>query len=232
MEINWISSKVCIARVFDTYNIDYSGFVGRVPNWIYNALGELGSYFTYIHKESPVSVVDYRCEIPIDAVTLLAISYEGLRLKRLDVVNYTMDTDMTTLYHPTEGYEVVDGNHIITTFETGDIIFYYKAMPVVLDPDLNLYFPTIPNNEKLLLGLDAYILTKLLQRGHKVREYTLTANNEFINPALYWKNNKQSIRNSLTVIDLEERELISGMIRTFLVDFNTYDTIKFNPYSK
>lgn len=228
MIYEYVSSKVVIARTLDDYAIDYTGFISRVPYWIDSALKELGSFYNTVKRQETKTITDYKCELPLNVSTVRAVTYLGYRLKRLDVINYSEDTDMDMLLHPDQGYEISNGEYIITTFSAGEVTIFYKALPVELDTVSGLYFPLIPNNEDLIAGLSNYILAKILTRGHKVREFSISANNEFLNPALYWKNHKQAIRNRLAQFDLDDRENISQMIRTFLVDFNSiakYDVV-------
>lgn len=228
MTYNWVNSNVLIARVLDTYNIDYTGFISRIPHWVNSAMKELGSYYANIDKELDIVITAYKGELPVQMASLKAVSYKGFRLKRLDILNYNDTVDMSLLYHPDFGYEVVNNNYIVTTFETGTVTIYYKSLPVELDTNSNLYFPLIPNNEVLLLGLDAYILKQILLRGHKVREFSIASNNPYLNPALYWDSKKQAIRNSLAAFDIDDREAISKLIRTFLSDTNEYNLNSFN----
>ncbi len=226
MIYNQISSDVCIARVFDRFNIEYSGFIARVPNWIFQAMGELDIYQAYTDYKVLSDITSFKAPIPPQTKEIMAVEYEGLRLRRIDAIN-NVEGNQTLLYHPKGTYQISNG-YIITSFEEGEVIFYIKAFPVVLNTNLNLYFPSIPNDENVLTALDWYIFKRLLERGHEVYNYSLKENNEFTNPALAWEKWKKIARNSVIHIDSDERAAISSMIRTFIQNYNFRNTEEFN----
>jgi len=43
-----VNSKRIIGKIYDEYNIDYSGFISRVPNWIFSALGKMHIHMGYL----------------------------------------------------------------------------------------------------------------------------------------------------------------------------------------
>ena len=227
-----ISSKVCIGRVFDRFNIDYEGFIPRVPNWIHSAMNEMNLPTAMISETVPLTVIDYKCPIPEETKILEAVMYEGWRLPRIDVINERDADNMEDLFHKWAKYELDNNGYIITTFETGDIEMYIKKLPVELDDTTKLYFPLIPENESLLLALDIYLIKRLLERGHKVGTYTFNTNNQFLNPAMAWEIEKRKAINSIEEFDQDDREQVSEMIRTFLYNQHRYVTEAVNPNRK
>lgn len=232
-----ISSKILIANVFDRYNIDYAGFIPRVPNWVHGAMRELKIHQSLVNETIDGEVSSYKAAIPSECQVLMAVSYEGLRLPRTDTINQKTNDEMSELEneHLYHSYELDNNGYIITTFEEceeGDLKFYIKKLPSTLDTTTNLYFPDIPDNEDLLRALESYILTMLLNRGHKVNTFSLDSNNPFKNPALAWENSKKKVRNSVAALDMDSREAISDMKRTFLTDYNYYSHTSYNPYNK
>ncbi len=223
MVYTYISSKVCIARVFDRFTIDYSGFINRVPGWIYNAMSKLDVPLA-LHNTAVVgNVEDYKCPLPPQTKNLLAVVYEGQRLYRMGIINQKDNTNMELFLHPYEKYELSNG-YIITTFETGEVTFHIQSLPVEFDSHNRIYFPLIPNNEELLEALDNYILMRLLQRGHKVYEYSLKENNPYTNPAIAWNQAIPIVRNSIAKLDSDDRYSISMMLRSFIDNYANYST--------
>lgn len=226
---NLISSKVCIARIYDEYNIDYSGFIPRVPNWIFACLNDLDAIQSLVDFKEAGEVVNYKCAVPNRMKELIAVEYEGFRLPNIEEINSKYEDNIGTLTHLKEKYER-NGNFIITTFEEGDIVFYGKAYPLEFDEDLNIYFPLIENNEDLIKAINNYILKTILQRGHIIPTLSLKENNEFTNPALKFENLKRVVRNSLLHISSDLRFELHKEITTFLTRSNYHDSIEFNPY--
>ncbi len=227
MILNTINSKVIIARVFDRFNIDYSGFIVRVPNWIHSAMRQLDLQLPLNPEIVIGTVSEYKCNIPPHTKRLYGVSYNGLRIPRIGSINENVRDDMPKLVHDINKYELGPG-YIITTFETGEVKFYIDSLPVEWDPIANIYFPLVPDNEELLLALDWFIIKSLLERGHSVGAFSLKENNEYLNPGLAWDLQKKKARNSITSFDGEERQQISNMLTTFLSDNTYYSNTAFN----
>lgn len=231
MTYKQISSKILIGTVFERFNIDYSGFISRVPNWIHFAMREMDIYTSLLDVVVEVAVVDYKAAIPSATKKIVAVSYLGDRLPRTDTINQKTDDDMADITHTYESYEVNNNGYIITTFEScdaEDLKFYIKTLPIELDTTTKLYFPLIPDSVELITALEWYILKRIVERGHKVRDFTIDSNNEFKNPALAWEIHKKRAINSVDRFDLDERHEISNQIRTFLDDYTFYGYDNFN----
>jgi hypothetical protein len=226
-----ISSKVCIARIFDRYNIDYSGFIPRIPNWVYSCLREIDAIQSLVDISETCEVIDNRCALPYRISELVAVSYEGFRLPNIESINTKSAEGINSVIHSRDGYER-SGNYILTTFETGNIVLYYKAFPIEFDVKLKVYFPLIEDNEDLLVALDWYLLKSILGRGHIVPGFSLKDNNEFTNPALAFEKSKKITRNSLLHISSELRHHINTTISKFLSSRTYYSNTEFNPYLK
>lgn len=238
-----VNSQLIVGRIMEDYVIDYSDFISRVPNWIFQAMRKLHIVTGY-HDETVDAVVDdYKCLIPEQTKILIGVSYYGWRLPRLNVVNQKVTNDMPELIHPNATYELStagqdeQGNklgdgYIVTSFREGDIKFYIKSFPLVKDIDSNLWFPLIPDIEEVYDALVQYVLLKLLNRGHKVGSLSLKENNPFLNPGLAWTQAIKVARNAAYKMDTDAREEISKDIRTFLVDYNFYTQGNFNPTYK
>lgn len=229
MIYNTISSKVCIARVFDRFNIDYSGFISRVPNWVYQCMAELDIIYALQDAKEELTVTEYNTRIPYECKELIAVEYESRRLPRIYADNIIQVEPLSGHIHPFANYEV-SNNHIITSFEDGTITIYYKKLPVEFDSNLRLYFPTVPDNEDVLVALDWYLLKRILERGHNVPGYSLRDANPFTNPGLAFKEQKPIARNSMLHISLDEREELSKQLRTFIKDYEYLYNYRFNQY--
>ena len=226
-----VNSKRIIGKIFDEYNVDYSGFISRVPNWIFSAMAKMDIYMGYLNATVDGTVTDYKALIPDETKILVGVSYKGYRLTRVNAINEVVTDDMPNLIHDSYKYELDNNGYIITTFEecdAGDIKFYIKTFPLELDSTTNLYFPLIPENEKLFTALQYYVLMMLLQRGHKVGELSLKSPNEYINPAMAWDIHRRRAKASVNAYDIDEREKFSKMMRSFLLDYNYYTQGSFN----
>lgn len=226
-----ISSKIVIGSIFDRFNIDYGGFVSRVPNWIHRAMSSMNLNMELLDDTVDSAVVDYKATIPDECKLLVGVTYLDKRLPRLGYQNQTLATNMPTLIHDQFSYELNKNGYIITTFETaelGELKFYIKKLPSELDATTNIYFPLIPDDNKLIDALEWYILKRLLERGHKVGEFSLAKNNTFLNPAMAWEIARKKAINSIEAMDADERQQVSKIKRDFIQDYDYYDRHSIN----
>ena len=93
---------------------------------------------------------------------------------------------------------------------------------------MNIWFPMIPNNPKVIDAIEKYLLMRILLKGYKITELSLKDNNEYTNPGIAWDIMKRKAENSEIIIDVNEREEISKTIRTFLYDNDVYYNRDFN----
>ena len=226
-----VNSKRIIGKIYEEYNIDYSGFVSRAPNWIFSALAKMKIQMGFLSKTVEGQVTDYKALLPDECKILLGVSYKGFRIPRVDAINEKVSDDMPELVHSEFKYELDNNGYIITSFkecDLGDLKFYIKYFPLELDTTTNLYFPLIPENEDLFTALQSYVLMMLVQRGHKVGDLSLKVNNEYLNPAMMWERDKRKAKVSVNAYDIDEREKFSRMMRTFILDYNNYTQGSFN----
>jgi len=230
MAYNKVNSKVCVAGVLDKYNIPQINWISRAPEWIDRALGLMSIYSKLEYAEpSDITVASYKAELPCDIRLLLAVEYKGARLHCISSPTNTLSaTDLALQSHPTEFYELDNSGYIITSFEEGDIRVHHMTSPVVLDTDMNIWFPMIPNNPKVIDAIEQYLLMRILLKGYKITELSLKDNNEYTNPGIAWNIMKKKAENSEVIIDVNEREEISKTIRTFLYDNDVYYNRDFN----
>ena len=220
-----INSKLLIGTTFEAFNIDYSGFVSRVPNYIHNAMRELDIYVSHNSEIVDVAVADYKVAIPDECKILDGVSYFGKRLDRTDKMNQNVTDNMANLTHSKHSYQPDKNGYLIMTYEEcdlGDTKLYIQTLPIELDTVTNLYFPLIPDNRDLIVALQWYILKSLLERGHKIRNYSLAVNNIYLNPGMAWDKYASIARNSVSALDADDRHTISNMINTFLVNQDYY----------
>jgi len=218
-----INSKVCVARIYDRFHVTYSDWVSRTPNWINSAIANIGAY-PQLDRADPVviTIVDYKAAIPTDAKLLEAVIYNGVRIPRVDRINTGNTTNLENTSGLIYSYQLDNNGYIYTTFTDEDITLYYRELPVSLDATTGMYFPIIPDNEHLLEAIDFYLITRIVQRGHKVEGYTLNGATRLTNPALAWEHYRKIARSKIQPLDDEELHQISNLMGTFLINTNKY----------
>jgi len=106
----------------------------------------------------------------------------------------------------------INNGWIQTNCEHGNCEILAGSIPHVYDYDLDQLFPVIPDDECLIKCLIDYCLNMILMRGYKHSLLSLLSNNEFINPALAYKNNKMAARNSCNSMSPSSKESLSKLI--------------------
>lgn len=104
----------------------------------------------------------------------------------------------------------------ISNVESGEITIYFRRLPVTYSTEHKVYFPDIPDDEKLLKALDMYILNQIMIRGYKHELYDLKINVEHLNPGLLLPKLMRAAKTSVNSISSDERRLITNSLITFL----------------
>ena len=226
-----ISGKQIVARMFINHNIDYNTWESYTPEWIAMCLADLKMYGELKNVSKTIEVYNYRFQLPCDIKLLNSIEYEGFRLPRLDENNTHSKTQMEAKYHLYSGYmlEKNKDRWVTTTFEEDEVIVHYKAFEVEYDEQTGIYWPYVPDVEQIKAAIESFILTKMLQKGYIHPVYNLRDGNPYTNPALkYDKVDRKKAMNSIILSDEDEREEVSKLMRTFLVNSAAYYNEHFN----
>lgn len=233
----FINGSVCIARVYDRFNIKSASWENRAAEYIYSALRLIGSPFMAFPTQEDGIVEDYKCLMPCDCYRLNVIKYDDYRLPIHNHFNTKIAEDVEDQYHPVNSCELVQGErgYIITTFEEGTVTFYYDKLPVEKDRATGIYYPLVPDDEDILDAISWYILMRILERGYKHPIYNIGNQNPVLCPVMQWEGyrgtpgHKTKARNAAMKMNIEEREDLSRMINTFILDDQRLDRGTFYP---
>lgn len=119
----------------------------------------IGAPLTYLDKVQELELNDYRAELPCDLIHLKGVEYNncnnfasGLALR------YASDNFHVDNKSSLEATYTLQKGYIVTSIEDGYIRIAYKA--VALDED---GYPLIPDEEKVLLAVEYFILHRYLE---------------------------------------------------------------------
>lgn len=170
----------------------------------------------YCDKEEDISIKEYRGKLPCDLVSINQVKEKdsGICMK-----------SMTSTFHPsnelnhTEYSFKVQGNVILTSFRTGELVISYKAIPV---DDCGI--PLLIDNSNFLKALELYIKKEkfgILYDEGKIREGVMNkaqqdyawavaqCEKEFIMPSM---SEMQSITNMWNTIIPRVTEFDKGFV--------------------
>lgn len=127
------------------------------------AIELIGAPLSYINKvtPSPIEIVDYKAPLPDDLITIRGVKVlvgdGGISLTYVTDL-YHMESDCEQSADKIQYYTYQIQNNVITTsFEKGDIVISYVALP--LDDE---GYPLIPDNIKAKMAIEYYILYRFL----------------------------------------------------------------------
>lgn len=229
MTINYVSGKTCIGRLYDRFPIDFNGWEVRAAYWISQGLKRLDIPLIVTPETIPGELVEYKCKIPTKTAYIRAISWNGYRIKRIKKINNDPVEDLPILYDSEYWYDLTTDGYIISNLEEGDIKIYVYKYIEEFDAETNVWYPKVPDDEFVLESLDWYLLSRLLQRGHSIKGYSLSDNNKFTNPSLAFEMSLKAARNSINTMSADEYYTISKINRTLLIDYNNYTQGEYNP---
>ena len=240
MSYRIVNSKVCLATVYDRYNIDYSDWEGRAPEWIESALSDMKLYRGYENTTLTREVVDFKAELPCDIKLLDYIvkdETEDGDETHIKEIRLTRAFFNSKKHIPHNTYRVLGNNWASFPFESGYVTFYYKRTPVEIDDKTKLEFPLIPDVQSLIEAIACYILIMILQRGHISQTFSLDSKNPYTNPhTLYYGSPNSSMgripglrlkaKNDCSILDRDTQNQISTINRTLIVDGDIKPAIK------
>lgn len=213
-----INSKVVIAKTYDLFNIDYSDWENRVPNWIEEALQDM-----QIHIQSEIvseerTVVDGKIQLPCDIKLLNKVVHGDVDLYPTELYNLEAMSDIQKLYF-FDRYRIDGNGYLSVPIDDDEVVtIYYYRTPVEKDEVTNLYFPLIPDREDLYMALAYYCLYRIVLRGHKVGKWTLEAPDYRLNPMLAYEKKKGKARIAVSNMDQNFARDLSNLKKTFNID--------------
>lgn len=224
------SSKEIVGRIDNNFDVDYSDWVGRAPLWIADALDQLqmvSSYEeVYIDLEVENYIVNLPDHVPQDIRRIQGVEYDGVLLRRLNVLNPIKQPNVNCEYSSEYTYSIKNG-YIVCSFEEGTIRLYYQTPAIEFEVETQIYWPKVPINSIIQGAIEWYIIYSILKRGHKHPTFSLDSKNPITNPYAMWEQEAKKARNQGSPMDIEDRAEMSRLLRTFAVDTTRYLTNDF-----
>lgn len=229
----FVNGSEIIARVDVAFTIDFSDWMVLAPLFILDGLLEIGTPVVLTENKETIQVEDYAATLPIGIKGVSLIEYKGKRLPHIESVYPKVD-DTITGY--TEDYYTHRNGRVITTsFKEGEIIVYYKQVPLSNSPELGISLPDVPNDINVIQALANYIMIRLLQKGYHHPTLNLRDNNPYLNPGVAFENYAKRARNSLGAMSYDQRVELSDLMHDFVSNYryaNTENVGHLNPQFK
>lgn len=160
MSYQLASCKKVIAQFYRDYKPSNSGFVDDAIEWIGEAIDFMKCGIQYVEDYEDIDVVDYKIKVRDCWEEILAIKYQGYRLRRNDGIRSKYSSSCESAYG-SHSYKR-NGQYVETTFETGCVRVYYLKFPVDCDG-----YPLVLDDAKYRQALGWFILMKMCSRGFK-----------------------------------------------------------------
>jgi len=213
MIFNTISSVEVVFAVIDRFGIKSEDFITRSPSWIKACLDELKLRESYVTDVKPIKFNNNRCLLPPFTKTVEWVVIDGHRCDYNEslyledsLVSLNRDvvfegdifgegTDIISISHDDEVdvefassgmpyfYKISNG-WLHTNVRYGTAEIKYSHTQTVLDKDLGLEFPVIPDEFNTKEAIMYFILRTMLMRGYIHPILNLKENNIMTNPDL------------------------------------------------
>lgn len=162
MIYNYTSLSYLQARVVNNFGIEFSDWKLRSAEWVGEGLGLMNIYPELESVYEDVTVSEHLALIPCNLKVLEAVFYNGSRLTRSTAITNRDNDLIEEQAYDTDSYDLTAGGYIRTTFESGQVTFYFRRIPVD-----NEGYPKVPDDEKVIEALSWFILLRMLGRGYK-----------------------------------------------------------------
>jgi len=160
---------------------------GEVAEWVWRALGVIGTPYAYEDKPIELEVVEYRASLPVDLYSIVGCREKSTGIPLREMTDtffkfgesvYEGTTEIIADYDPAsetgEYYETIvgpeasseyftfktQGNYLYSGIQNGTIEMVYKAIPI----DVLTGLPTIPDNVKYIRGVVSFIAERIAFR--------------------------------------------------------------------
>ena len=194
----------------------------------------IGAPVIYLDKNELLSLTNYKAELPCDLLYINGVRYNDLSVEGFVGQPIAM-REATNIYHqdPYEHKNEQDtefdlrGNHrkteftytiqkgiIFTSMQTGSVEIAYKA--IATDEE---GYPLIPDNEKVMLGLEYYILSRYLEPLWMMGKITDKAF-EYIQQKRYFYT--PSAFTSLQMPGIDKMETLMNSLNRLVINSNAH----------
>lgn len=209
---NQLPLQRLIAKIDNDFNISESDWIPRVAAWTIDALSQM-QVLPMERKRRKLEVSNRIAQFPctINAKELKVFDKNGCEISELNSNNscgcnssrknipqeiaIIDDTNKTGINFMQVGRVVssnshnfvLDGNNIELNFDTDEIEVETYETATYFDDYYQCDVPYIYDNGLLLEALAWYVMFKYLSRGSKHTVYSLTTNNQYLNPFIQWQ---------------------------------------------
>lgn len=95
-------------------------------------------------------------------------------------------------------YVMIKNNKMELSIDTSFITVVSKKLKTICSDMFGCDIPVIPDNGLLIECIAAWCMYKMLCRGYKHPVFNLTSNSPAVNPFVFWLQNKEKAKNSVT----------------------------------
>lgn len=209
---NQLPLQRLIAKIDNDFNISESDWIPRVAAWTIDALSQM-QVLPMERKRRKLEVSNRIAQFPctINAKELKVFDKNGCEIPELNSNNscgcnssrksipqeiaIIDDTNKTGINFMQVGRVVssnshnfvLDGNNIELNFDTNEIEVETYETATYFDDYYQCDVPYIYDDGLLLEALAWYVMFKYLSRGSKHTVYSLTTNNQYLNPFVQWQ---------------------------------------------
>ena len=223
----YVTIDFILDKVFRDNGYDLELSYADAIEWVGEVHGLVGAPMAYSTRITngengnlpPLEIVDFKAELPCDFhMCIQARDYEHKYPMVYATNTYHtsyIDNSSTDLYSQSTLTYGLDANYIWTSFQTGQVELAYKAFPV---DDKGL--PKIPDNQKYIEAVAAYIRTKIdykLWRQGKIKAEIYSHSQQV------WRLYVAAAKTSLQIPSIDKMEGLKNQYLRLIPSINEHN---------
>ncbi len=218
MIYNLVSGKVVMAKIYDEFAVKSRDWENRAPVWIASALKQLNINLSWEEVADTIEFDNYSFNLPCDVRMLRGILINGTKLDRTTTITHLINNKEIENYAIDPKYYSLNAGKIHVELKSGTAEIVYRKLPLEWDDVLGIWIPMIPDVEAVIEHITWYVFKIILARGYAHPIYSLTTNNELLNPEVRWIRTKKAAKLAAKSMDSEARRIMADRLSSFISD--------------
>ena len=223
MVYNYVSGREIVAILYNDYAVNSAAWEQNAPRWLTDGLLRLGTLKGLEKKTIDIEIKNHIGKLPHHCRRVDSILFED-NLVTIVTINGKIKTNDSCNTH----YAQIDANNIEFDEEEATLTINYRALPIELDEETNVYFPLIPDTPEVKQYLTFYLLQALIIQGYKHHIFTVDSRNENTNIFTVLGKAEKIAKSKINKMSRFEREEIAKEIGSMFADYNQDKNKDFN----
>lgn len=223
MVYNYVSGRQVVAILYNDLGVNSTSWEQNAPRWITDGLLRLGTLKGLEKKEEDVIIENYIGKVPHHCRRIDSIEYNNSLVTLVQFNGRLNNRDSFNLH-----YAQINANHIEFDTKEATLKVKYRALPITLDEETNVYFPLIPDSPEVKQYLGFYLLQLIMINGFKHPVFSFDSKNPDTNIGVLVTKCEKLAKSKINKMSKTEREEIAKEMGSMFTDYNLNRNKDFN----